>query len=298
MTVSARYADIILPDASNAEQLDVVQQGSAGSMGYTILADQVIEPLYDCKTTYEMCTEIARRLGVEKQFTEGKTQEDWVRQVVDESREAIPELPSFEELREMGVWKVKGESYIGLKDFRADPVANPLTTPSGKIEIFSKPLWEMSKTWELPEGDRITAIPEHVATWEGAEEARENGTYPLQCIGHHYKQRTHSTYGNVDWMQEAHPQVVWINPVDAEARGIANDDVVQVFNDRGRIQLPARVTPRIAPGVVSVPQGAWYRPDGKGVDVGGSVNTLTSWHPTAIAKGNAQHTTLVNIEKA
>ncbi|GAA1644080.1 DMSO/selenate family reductase complex A subunit [Georgenia ruanii] len=298
MTVSARYADIILPDASNAEQLDVVQQGSAGSMGYTILADQVIEPLYDCKTTYEMCTEIARRLGVERQFTEGKTQEDWVRQVVDESREAIPELPSFEELREMGVWKVKGESYVGLQDFRADPVANPLTTPSGKIEIFSTPLWEMAKTWELPEGDKITAIPEHVATWEGAEEARANAAYPLQCIGHHYKQRTHSTYGNVDWMREAHPQVVWINPVDAQARGIANDDVVQVFNDRGRIQLPARVTPRIAPGVVSVPQGAWYRPDAKGVDVGGSVNTLTSWRPTAIAKGNAQHTTLVNIEKA
>lgn len=298
MTVSARYADILLPDVSNAEQLDVVQQGSAGNMGYAIVADQVIDPLFDCRTVYEMCSGIAARLGVEKEFTEGRTQEDWVRQVVEDSREAVPGLPSFDELREMGVWKVKGESYIGLKDFRDDPVANPLTTPSGKIEIFSDRLWEMAKTWELPEGDVITALPEYVATWEGAEEARTNAKHPLQCIGHHYKQRTHSSYGNVDWMQEAHPQVVWINTGDAADRRIANGDLVDVFNDRGRIRLPARVTARIAPGVVSVPQGAWYTPDAQGVDVGGSVNTLTSWHPTAIAKGNAQHTTLVEIVKA
>lgn len=298
MTVSARYADILLPDVSNAEQLDVIQQGSAGNMGYAIIADKVIDPLYNCKTIYEMMTEIARRLGVESEFTEGKTQEDWVRQVVDDSREEIPDLPSFEDLREMGVWKVEGTSYIGLEDFREDPVANPLGTESGKIEIFSKPLWEMAKTWELPEGDTITALPEHLNTWESAQEARTNTTYPLQVIGHHFKQRTHSTYGNVDWMKEAHPQVVWINPMDAQSRGVVNDDLVEVFNDRGRVQIPARVTARIAPGVLSIPQGAWFKPDAQGTDVGGSVNTLTSWHPSPITKGNAQHTTLAQLRKA
>lgn len=298
MTVSARYADILLPDVSNAEQLDVIQQGSAGNMGYSIVADQVIEPLYNCKTTYEMMTGIAKRLGVEQEFTEGKTQEDWVRQVVDESRENVPELPEFDDLRDMGVWKVKGESYIGLQDFRNDPVANPLGTESGKIEIFSKPLWEMSKTWELPEGDRITALPEHLDTWEGATEAKTNTEFPLQVIGHHYKQRTHSSYGNVDWMKEAHPQVVWINPLDAKDRSIVNNDWVEIFNDRGRLQIQARVTSRIAPGVLSVPQGAWFKPDKDGIDQGGSVNTLTSWHASPIAKGNAQHTTLAQLKLA
>ncbi|MGV8964768.1 MAG: DMSO/selenate family reductase complex A subunit [Cellulomonas sp.] len=300
MTVSARYADILLPDVSNAEQLDIIQQGSAGNMGYTIVADQVIEPLFDCKTIYEMCTEIARRLGVETQFTEGKSQEDWVRQTVEESQPDVPGLPGFDALREMGVWKSAnpaGSGNVALVDFRADPVANPLKTPSGKIEIFSERLWQMAQTWTLPEGDKITALPEYIATWEGAEAARTDKKYPLQCIGHHYKQRTHSTYGNVAWMQEAHPQRVWINTLDAAERGIANDDLVQVFNDRGRIELPARVTTRIAPGVMSVPQGAWYAPNAQGVDVGGSMNTLTSWHPSPIAKGNAQHTTLVQIEK-
>jgi anaerobic dimethyl sulfoxide reductase subunit A len=301
MTVSARYADILLPDTSNVEQLDIVQQGSAGNMGYAIVADKVIEPLFDTKTVYEMMTEIAKRLGVEQAFTEGKTQEDWVRQVVEDSQPEVPGLPDFASLRTMGVWKVKSpdaSGNIGLKSFRDDPVANPLKTPSGKIEIFSQQLWEMAKTWELPEGDKITALPEHLVTWEGAEEARTNKKYPLQVIGHHYKQRTHSTYGNVDWMREAHPQVVWMNPIDAKARGVENDDLIEVFNDRGRLRLPVRVTPRIAPGVLSVPQGAWYSLDKNGVDVGGAVNTLTSWHPTAIAKGNAQHTALVQVEKA
>lgn len=301
MTVSARYADIILPDASNAEQLDLVQQGSAGNLGYTVLAEKAIEPLYDCKTIYEMCTELAKRLGVEKEFTEGKSQEDWVRQTVEESRKNIPGLPDFDELRRIGVWKTKvpdEKSLISLRDFREDPEANPLKTPSGKIEIFSTALWERSRTWELPKGDRITALPEYMETWEGVEEARSNKRYPLQCIGHHFKQRTHSSYGNVAWLKEAHTQVVWINPIDAKRRGIRNDDTVHVFNDRGRIRLTARVTPRIAPGVVSVPQGAWYTPDKKGLDTGGSVNTLTSWRTTPVAKGNAQHTLLVQVESA
>src|SRR5699024_6445253 len=141
-------------------------------------------------------------------------------QVIDESRENIPELPQFDELREMGVWKVKGESRVALADFRADPQANPLDTPSGKIEILSEALWNISHTWELPAGDKITTLPEHIDTWEGPTEAKTNKQFPLQVIGHHYKQRKHSSYVNVKLLADAHLQVVWINPADASARGV------------------------------------------------------------------------------
>ncbi|WP_066583335.1 DMSO/selenate family reductase complex A subunit [Cellulomonas timonensis] len=299
MTASAKFADILLPDVSNSEQPDLVPQGSAGNLGYLIFADQVIEPLFECRTVYEMCTEIADRLGVKAEFTEGMTQEDWLRKVYAESQAKEPDLPSFEELREKGIFKKKNPAgtVVGLKAFRQDPVANPLKTPSGKIEIYSSLLQDLSDKWTLPEGDRITPLPEYTPTWEGPELAG-TGKYPFQMIGHHYKSRTHSTYGNVAWMQEAHPQLVWINTLDATSLGIENDDVVQVFNDRGRIQLRAHVTARIAPGVVSVPQGAWYAPDKDGVDKGGCTNTLTSWRPSPLAKGNPQHTNLVQIEKA
>ena len=81
----------------------------------------------------------------------------------------------------------------------------------------------------------------------------------------------------MDWLRDdAHPQVLWINPLDARKRGIKNYEEVYAFNDRGRIKSVAWVSPRIAPGVISVPQGSWLAPDAKGVDAGASVNTLTS----------------------
>lgn len=120
---------------------------------------------------------------------------------------------------------------------------------------------------------------------------------PLGCISHHYKGRTHSSYAQLTWLKEAHPQMVWINPADAASRGIANNDEVFVRNSRGTVRTQARVTPRIAPGVVSLPQGAWYQPNADGVDEGGCANTLTKYHPSPLAKGNPSHTALVQIEK-
>jgi len=89
-----------------------------------------------------------------------------------------------------------------------------------------------------------------------------------------------------------------MNPLDAEERGLELGDMVHVYNDRGRLKLPVKVTPRIAPGVISVPQGAWYEPNKDGVDEGGCVNTLTALRPSPLAKANPQHTNLVQVEKA
>ena len=303
MTASAKMADLILPDTTTAERWDMAPSEYTGDTAYVIMCEKAIEPLFNSKPSYEICTGIAKKLGIEKKFTEGRTGEEWVRWLHDTTRKAHPDFPTFEDLRTQGVYRYhnpKGLT-VPLKSFRDDPVANPLDTPSGKIEIFSSELWTMSHTWQFDNpgpGDKITALPEHVDTWEGAVEAQTNKKYPLQVIGHHFKGRTHSTYGNVAWTKEAHPQKVWINPRDAQARGIANDDMVEVFNDRGRIRIPAKVTPRILPGVLSVPQGAWFHPDENGVDTGGAVNTLTNIHPTPISKGNGQHTALAQVEKA
>jgi anaerobic dimethyl sulfoxide reductase subunit A len=299
MTPSARYADILLPDASNAEQVDLIPQGSTGPLGYVILASKAIEPLFDSKPIYEICTEIAKRMGAEKAFTGGKTQEEWARLLVAQSQQAVPGLPGYEELAAMGIWRqpyTPDHTIVGFESFRQDPKKNPLGTPSGKIEIFSKGLWELNKTWQLPKGQQIAAIPAWYDYPEGPTDPLRS-TYPLQCMGNHFKGRTHSTYANVPWVHEAEPQIVYINPTDAEKRGIANGDLVYVFNARGRIRIAARVTPRIAPGVISVPQGAWYTPDSNGVDVGGCANTLTTQMPTPLAKGNGQYTMLAQVEK-
>ena len=299
MTPSARYADILLPDTTNYEKTDIAVNGDTSNMGYAIFCDQAIEPMFEAKSVYDMCAEIATRLGVGDKYTEGKTTEDWLHYCVDETRKTNPDFPDYESFKKMGIYKVtnKAEPYVAFQAFRQDPEANKLETPSGKIEIFSSTLHNIGQKWELQEGDVITGLPIYMETWEGVSDPLKE-KYPLQMISAHYKQRTHSTYGNVPWMAEAAPQEVWINPIDAAARGIVHGDKVYVFNDRGRTHVLAKVTPRIMPGVVQLPEGAWYAPDANGVDQAGCPNVLTRYRPSPLAKGDPMHTALVQIEKA
>ncbi len=144
----------------------------------------------------------------------------------------------------------------------------------------------------------ISPLPIYASTFEGWDDPAR-ATFPLQLFGFHYKARTHSSYGNIDVLKEACRQEVWINPLDAERRGIKNGDLVRVFNDRGEVRIAAKVTPRIMPGVSAMGQGAWHQADmaGDRVDHGGCVNTLTTHRPSPLAKGNPQHTNLVDIQK-
>lgn len=316
-TVSCRYSDYILPGTSAAEESDIHGGENASPMAYGIVSSQAIEPLYECRTIFDICTGLAKRLGTEAQFTGGKTREQWLEATIEESRKADPKLPDYQTWKKMGVYRTYAGPVVSMADFRSNPKANPLPTPSGKIEVYSASLHAMAQKWQFgvfrPKlaGDALSPLPEYVETWEGPLEARNSEKYPLQIIGHHFKGRTHSTYGNVDWMKEAHHQTAWINILDAQARGISNGDQVFVYNDRGTVKLEARVTERVMPGVVSIPQGAWYHPVPSSevappsaanpdhqVDTAGSMNTLTSLHPSALAKGNPAHTTLANVMKS
>ncbi len=133
MTSSAQWADYVLPGTSNVEESDVVGQGLAANMGYTIVTSKVIEPVFESRGIYDIMAALADRMGVGQQFTEGKTQDDWVRETIEASRANNPDMPAFDELKKMGVWKKANPTRVALKDFRADPEANPLGTASGKI---------------------------------------------------------------------------------------------------------------------------------------------------------------------
>ena len=61
--------------------------------------------------------------------------------------------------------------------------------------------------------------------------------------GYHYKARAHSSYGCIDVLKQANPQELWMNPLDASERSIKDGDKVQVFNDRGTVEIVAKVTP-------------------------------------------------------
>ncbi|NHV08652.1 molybdopterin-dependent oxidoreductase [Cronobacter turicensis] len=298
MTASARYADILLPDCTASEQMDFALDASCGNMAYVIFADRAIAPRFECRTIYDITSALAVRMGVGEQFTEGRTQEGWLRHLYAQSRRAIPELPDFDTFRKQGIFKLRDPQghHVAYQAFRENPAANPLDTPSGKIEIYSSALADIAARWQLPAGDVIHPLPVYSPGFEQVSDPLR-AQYPLQLTGFHYKSRTHSTYGNVDVLQAACRQQIWINPQDAQARGINDGDTVRVWNARGEARIEAKVTPRIMPGVVALGEGAWYQPDAQGIDHAGSINVLTTQRPSPLAKGNPSHSNLVQLAR-
>ena len=291
MTASARFADLLLPGTSFLEEENMTLPWYGGAfIGYN---NRVIEPLYECRPEYDWLKEVARRLGLYDAFTQGhETARDWLRHVYERTREEAPELPEFDELRRQGIYRYKDVPVrVAFAEERRDPEGHPFPTPSGKIEIFSKALYEREFS------DFFPAIPRYVSPPEGYEGPRR-AEFPLQLVGYHTKRRCHSIHDQNPHLEKLDPQAVWIHPLDAKERSIENGDMVLVYNRRGRLRLPARLTERIMPGVTAIAQGAWYRPEADGTDAGGNINVLTSQRPTPLARGNAQHTNLVEIRKA
>jgi anaerobic dimethyl sulfoxide reductase subunit A len=305
LTPSAHFADLILPACTQFETWGVEDGWKYGDE--VILQPKLVEPLGESKSDYRICAELAERLGIGAAFTEGRDEKDWVDYCLNEFRRLrFPELPTLDEFieQDLGAWtRPATEPAIAFADFRRDPETYPLKTPSGKIEIFSKQLFDLDRPNEIPAIPKYIQEWEHPFTTEDTESTEKNKKisvvkkYPLQAIGHHTLHRVHSTHDNNDWLEEAFPQRVFINPVDAAPRGIKDGDEVKVYNDRGAIILPCRLTPRILPGVVDIPQGAWYEPDENGVDRGGCVNVLTSHHWTPFAFANTQQTIMVEVKK-
>lgn len=301
MTNSARYADLLLPDVSWLEAEDLINNSySTGPYQYLVRMQQTIKPLWENRLNYDVLADVAKKLGLHDQFTEGRTLEQWIEQAYNKIRAKKPHLPSFEQTNDVGIIDrelADIESHIALKEFRENPELNKLSTPSGKIEIYSEQLATLDKEWDLPEGDRIPAVAEYIPSREGLGEPEKMKKYPLQLTGFHTKRRVHSSYHSVAVLREAVPDEVWINPIDAQERGLKAGDMAVIFNDRGEVQMPLKVTQRIMPGVVAMPQGAWRQTNRDGVDIGGCINTLTTQHPSPLAKGNAQHSNLVEIRR-
>ncbi len=304
LTPTAKFADLVLPACTQFETWGVEDGWKYGDE--VILQPKLVEPPGECQSDYRICANLAERLGLGEAYTEGRDEKAWVAWCLDRYRETrFPDLPSLDTFIEqnLGAYSVPvTQPAVAFADFRRDPQKYPLKTPSGKIEIFSKTLYDMGKP------DQIPAVPKYIPEWENPFAQDDGGAgdsagrmlkgYPLQAIGHHSLSRVHSTHANNDWLQEAFPQRIFINPQDASARGIADGDLVRVWNERGELVIPARLTRRILPGVVDIPQGAWWDPDPHSIDHGGCINVLTSERWTPLAFGSTQHTIMVQVEKS
>lgn len=289
MTASAKFADLLLPGISMFEEENITKPWKFTEfLGFN---NKVIEPLYECKTEYEWIRELAKGIGLEEEFTEGRDYSQWMSYIYEDLRTSEPELPEYDEFREKGIYKFEEGHYpISFEKEVKDPKHYPFPTPSGKIELFS------TKLWKNPMKDFMPPIPRYVAPPEGPQDPLTK-RFPLQLSGWHSKCRTHTVHDNNLNLRKLDPQKLWIHPEDAAARSINDGDMVLVYNDRGQVKIPAKITDRVAKGVTTLSQGTWYTPDENGVDTRGSINVLTSQRPTPFARGNGQHTNLVEVQK-
>lgn len=300
-TASARHADIIFAANTTLERNDI---GGAGDGLSITPMRQVAQSFGQSRSDHEIFARLAARLGFEQEFRSGRTEFEWLKYLYDETRnnalaKGIP-LPAFEEFWE-GEQIVLAEQIdeveFELERFRRDPQAHPLGTPSGKIELFS----------EVIAGFASEDCPGHPSwmekdEWLGSPRAR---TYPLHLISNQPRTKLHSQLDHGPFSKSAKVagrEPVRINPQDAQARGVAEGDVVRIFNDRGACLAGAVISEDIRAGVVELATGAWYwtgaSTDEKPLELHGNPNVLTPDKGTSsLAQGPTAHSCLVQIER-
>ncbi len=287
LTPTAQYADIVLPATSFAARSDLTRPWPSGP--YFTHMNKAIEPMGECKDDLTIAEELAERLGIEnfgrEHVLEGflnsmrksvKTAVEQYDNVNDKflrvfsvvAADVRQHVKDYDKYKRDSVHRVElKEPYVAFQKNIEDFENNPFPTPSKKIEIYS----DQIASWNNPLCPPIAA---YIPTWENRDDPLAE-KYPLQFLSFHPRHSVHSELQKIEWLQELGLHRLWINPIDAEPRGVRNGDIVLVYNDRGTIAVPAWVTKRIIPGVVAMPEGAWYSPDEEGIDRGGCANTLT-----------------------
>ena len=295
----AKHADIVLPCTTNFERNDIA---ISPRDSYMVDMQQVIEPVGKSRNDYDILSGIAKKMGVEDAFTEGRDDAQWIEWIFNQTSDNAAKqgiaLPSYPEFKTMGWFKPDkpAEPVVMLKSFREDSEANPLATASGKIEIFSPTIASFA----------YDDCPGH-ATWIEPMEWLGGDTtqHPLHLISNQpatklHSQLDHGSYSRSAKISEREP--ITLHPVDADARGLKAGDIVKVFNQRGACLAAIIVSDEVMQGVVQMSTGAWYDPVSPG-DIGslckhGSVNVLTPDVPTSkLGQGPIAHTCLVEIER-
>jgi trimethylamine-N-oxide reductase (cytochrome c) len=292
---AAKYSDVVLPARYIGERDDLVQWENLSIFMHT-----VCEPVPEARNDMDIFTGLAERLGFADKLTEGKSADQWLREFYDAGNVPM----TFEEFKSVGFYEYEAPTQtasVQLKEFRADPEKNKLPTPSGKVEIYSQRMVDFYGT----DNPIAPPIPKYVPPTEGFDNSRAK-TYPLLMLSPHPKVGRHSQWQNVAWVRSNDQifrdgyRAMYINPVDAAARGLKDHDLVKVYNDRGSIVCSTLITDRVMPSVLYVWEGGWYQPEEPGnynsIDLGGNVNAVIAPRQGELTHGMVANT-LVQVEK-
>jgi anaerobic selenocysteine-containing dehydrogenase len=265
-TDTADYADIVLPATTQLEHYDVHK--SYGHL-YMLANNPAIAPVGESLPNSEVFRRLAARLGFDEPCFRDSDE--------DLCRTALNGV-SWEGLKQTG-WRK-----LDVPERFAPFAQGGFPTPSGKCEFYSASL----------EKQGIDPLPFYNPPAEVGDTRLEQ-RYPLAFISPPARHFLNSTFANVARFREfeAEPHLD-MHPGDATARGIADGDLVRVFNDRGSHRLRARVNAKPRPGVVVAPSVWWkkYSPDG------GNANNLTSQRTADLGGGATFYDCRVQVERA
>lgn len=299
-TPTAARADIVLPATTSIERNDLSGNNRSD---YLIAMHKAIEPIGLSRTDYDIQRGLAAHFGVEKRFTEGRDEMGWLRYLYDLTRDDAAErlghmLPDFDEFWQVGWTPLPSRTcYVIYKDFREDPLGNPLSTESGRIVLASKHLESLSyedcplhPSWIEP------------AEWLGASAVHNVESFHL--ISRQPKGRLHSQLNGEEASlndKRGGREQAMISPASAKRLNISDGDTIRLFNSRGQCLATASVSKEVRDNVVVLPTGGWYSPADNGesaLELSGNPNVLTLDQGTSrFGQGCAAHTCIVHVER-
>ncbi len=261
LTDTAVFADVVFPATTQIEQLDMVPSWGHLYLGWN---EPAIAPRGEAVPNTELWRRLARAMG----FDDPEFALD------DEAliRMAMADV-DIELLRKEGFVRLDlPEELLVYGDGGFD-------TPDGKAALFSS---ELARAGQDP-------LPGFIPATEGPGSPLHD-TYPLVLLTpKNHTRFLNSTYSKHHGDREVGP-FFEIDPSDAEIRHITDGDMVTVWNDRGQVALPAKISDRLRPGVAAIPWGWWGRE--------ANANVLTNDAPTDWGGGVAYSDTLVEARKA
>lgn len=292
-TAATRWADIVMPAASTLEQDDITSGGTY-SNDRVYAMKKVIEPIGDSLPDYEIFEGLADKLGLWAQFTDSEDKMYHIK-LAYEASGAAKDLP-FEEFWEKGYARMpvpqEARGWVRHNAFIRDPEGSPLHTSSGKIEMFCDTIAKM-------EIEDCPGMPMWLEKHEYLGVAKQG---QLHVVSPHPWFRLHSQMDQSETLRGIYKvqgrEPVRINAEDAAARGIADGDLVELYNDRGTVIAGAVVSDDIMPGVVSIYEGCWPSLDSKGRCNSGLVNFITSTQrASGLSEATSANTVLIEMRK-
>ncbi|EEN87641.1 molybdopterin guanine dinucleotide-containing S/N-oxide reductase [Rhodococcus erythropolis SK121] len=298
-TPMARNADIVVPSTTSLERNDL---SCTRNDPLLVAMQQVVPPFENSRDDYDTFAALASALGFGEQFTEGRSSQEWIEHLYGQWRPFVDadggNTPTFEDFWAEGHYRMRTEDNLVLfGDFRENPEKYPLSTPSGKIEIFSETIESFG--YDDCAGHPRWYEPDE---WLGGPRASQ---FPLHLIANQPKTRLHSQLDHGAASQASKIQgrePIRMHPDAAAARGVSAGDVVRVFNDRGACLAGVIVDSDLRSDVVQLSTGAWYDPldpaDPDSLCVHGNPNVLTPDVGTSsLSHGCTGQHVLVQIEK-